>query len=102
MGEHHRIFDPPTPRSAAGEFVERLTSSPRAAWLPVNDAVWRGFRRLMAHDAGIVGPLVPDAFVAASAIAHGARLATADRGMGRFSGLRFFDPAVGRQEGRAT
>jgi predicted nucleic acid-binding protein len=33
--------------------------------------------------------------VAATAIAHGARLATADRGMARFPGLRLVNPLRG-------
>lgn len=89
---HHRIFDPPAPTSTAADFLDRLAGSPRAVWLPVNEAVWASYRRLVAGDPAIRGPLVPDAFLAASAIAHGAQLATADRGMARFPGLRHFDP----------
>ncbi|MGN6200410.1 PIN domain-containing protein [Humibacter sp.] len=37
--------------------------------------------------------LVPDAYFAAMCLAHGARLATADRGFARFAGLDWFDPA---------
>jgi predicted nucleic acid-binding protein len=37
---------------------------------------------------------VPDAYLAALAISHGCRLATADRGFARFPGLDHFDPAA--------
>jgi predicted nucleic acid-binding protein len=38
------------------------------------------------------GPLVPDAWLAALALSHGCRLATADRGFARFDGLDWFVP----------
>ena len=38
---------------------------------------------------------VADAYLAALAVGHGARMATADRGMARFAGLQIFDPARG-------
>jgi len=42
----------------------------------------------------ISGTLVPDAHLAAVALTHGCRLATADRGFARFPGLDWFDPAA--------
>jgi len=36
---------------------------------------------------------VPDGWLAAIALSQGARIATADRGFGRYPGLRFYDPA---------
>jgi predicted nucleic acid-binding protein len=47
----------------------------------------------------IRGNLVPDAWIAALAISHGARLATADRGFARYEGLDFFDPVAPDGEG---
>ncbi len=46
----------------------------------------------MAADVGIRGSRVPDAWLAALAISHGARLATADRDFARDEGLDGFDP----------
>ncbi|MDQ3642021.1 MAG: hypothetical protein M3450_11325 [Actinomycetota bacterium] len=37
---------------------------------------------------------MPDAHLAAVAVAHGCRLATADRGFARFPALDWFDPAT--------
>ncbi len=60
--------------------------------LPDVNVGWTGLSRLLHDDPGVVG-LVPDAFLASLAVAHGCRLATADRGFARFPGLTWFDPA---------
>ncbi len=53
--------------------------------------------RLVADDPQVRANLVPDAYLAAVAITHNARIATRDRGFARFPGLRWFDPvAAGR------
>lgn len=54
---------------------------------------WTEFERLAEQDRGLRANLVPDAFLAALARAHGCRVATADRGFSRFPGVRTFDPA---------
>lgn len=89
---HPRLVDPPAPTSRALEFVDWLIAAPGAHWVAPGAAVWATFATL-AEDRGIRGNLVPDAYLAALCIAHGARLATADRGFARFERLRFFDPA---------
>lgn len=89
-----RIFPQGAPVAAALELVTWLRGAPRIRWVPSGQATWDAFDRLVADDPGIRGNLVPDAHLAASAVAHGARLATADRGFARFPGLRFFDPAA--------
>jgi predicted nucleic acid-binding protein len=48
--------------------------------------------RDLVRPTGTAGNLVTDAHLAALAIGHGARLATADRDFGRFPGLDWFDP----------
>lgn len=88
-----RIFPRPAPTAAALEFVMWLRDAPGARWIPSGPATWNVFDRLVAEDPGIRGNLVPDAHLAATVIAHGARLATTDRGFARYPGLRFFDPA---------
>jgi toxin-antitoxin system PIN domain toxin len=92
IATHPRIFEHPQPASAVTAFVERLRRSPGARTVCATAATWRLFADLVDGDVGIRDNLVPDAYLAALAISHGCRLATADRGFGRFPGLRFFDP----------
>lgn len=87
-----RAFDPPATRAVALDFVERLRSAPDARTLIPTPAVWRTFAGLVDDDPQSSGNLVSDAWLAANAIAHGAVLATADRGMARWPGLEWFDP----------
>lgn len=47
---------------------------------------------LLCRSAEVRGNLVPDAYLAAMAIERGAVMCTADRGFGRFPGLRWRDP----------
>jgi uncharacterized protein len=88
-----RIYDAPTPAVEALAFVDALIHSPAAAWVRPNQTAWRVLSDLAEQDAGIGGNRVPDAYLAALAIANGARLATADRGFSRYPGLAWFDPA---------
>ncbi|MPZ88483.1 MAG: PIN domain-containing protein [Nitriliruptorales bacterium] len=89
-----RIMARPAPLSAALAFVDRLRGAPRARWLPTGDVPWDALRGLATNDKALGGNLLPDAHLAALAIAHGARLATADRGFARFPELDWFDPAA--------
>ena len=89
-----RIVPKPAPISLALEFVARLNTASRARWLPAGPASWRHLGDLADQDRGITGNLVPDAYLAALALAHGCRIATADRGFARFPGLDWFDPAA--------
>lgn len=56
------------------------------------DASWSRLTALAAGDRAVRRNLVPDSHLAAVALTHGGRIATADRGFARFSGLRFFNP----------
>jgi len=89
-----RIVATPAPAALALRFVSRLTAARRAYWLPCGPLAWSQVGELAAGDRGVAGNLVPDAFLAALAITHGCRLATADRGFARFPGLDWFDPAA--------
>ncbi len=89
-----RIFADPAPMAATLEFLDRVRAAQRARWLPAGGAAWGRLTELTREDRGIRGNLVPDAFLAALALAHGCRVATADRGFARFPGLAFFDPAA--------
>lgn len=89
-----RFLTDPAPVELALEFVTRLRQGTRARWIPPGHQSWETLTRLAEGDRGIRGNLVPDAHLAAVALTHNARLATADRGFGRFPGLRWFDPAA--------
>lgn len=89
-----RFLADPTPARFALEFVNRLRGAARARWLPAGHPTWDALGHLVDQDTGIRGNVVPDAHLAAAALAHGCRLATADRGFARYPGLRWFDPAT--------
>jgi uncharacterized protein len=88
-----RTLADPAPTSAALRFVERLRAAPRGRPLAATPATWEVLGAHVRQDRGIRGNLVPDAYLAALAVSHGCRLASADRGFARFPGLDFFDPA---------
>jgi len=94
LATHPRVFDPPVDPATARRFVTDLRTAPRARPLHANDAVYATFDELLAGDVRAVGNLVPDAWLAAVTIAHGGRLATADRGMARWPGLDMFQPVA--------
>lgn len=89
---HPKIMPAPAPIERALDFVRAVADAPAARWLPASAVLWNTFARLAADDVAIKGALVPDAYLASAAIAHGARLATADRGFARYPGLNWFDP----------
>ncbi|WP_221936752.1 TA system VapC family ribonuclease toxin [Skermania sp. ID1734] len=88
-----RIADPPAKTATALKFVKDLRQAKRVSWLHSSDAVWDQLAKFAHHDRGIRANAIPDAYLAACAKVHGAQLATADRGFGRFPGFRWFDPA---------
>ncbi|MBA2554732.1 MAG: PIN domain-containing protein [Geodermatophilaceae bacterium] len=87
-----RILSRPAPTEAALSFVERLIAAPRSRWLSSGAVAWEHLADLVRGDSAIRGNLLPDAHLAAVALAHGCRFATADRGFARFPGLDWFDP----------
>ena len=78
-----RFLEEPSAPSKAMSFVSALRAAERARWVPAGHQVWQSLERLVAADRGIRGNRVPDAYLAAVAITHGCRLATADRGFAR-------------------
>lgn len=88
-----RIFTEPATLAQALAFVDTLRGARRARWLVANVAVWTTLTEIAGTDPRVRGNIVPDAWLAALARAHGSRLATADRGFARFAGLDWFDPA---------
>jgi uncharacterized protein len=89
---HPRIVADPAPMTEALAFVGALRRARRARWLAPTTAAWDRLDTLARTDPMVRANLVPDAWLASLAIAHGARLATADRGMARFDGLDWFTP----------
>jgi toxin-antitoxin system PIN domain toxin len=88
----HRVYQLPAPIDQALAFTSALRRGRRARVVEDNASVWSAFDSLVAKDRQIKGNLVPDAYIAAVAISHKARVATRDRGFSRFPGLKWFDP----------
>lgn len=94
LATHPCVFEPPVDRATVRRFLTDLRTAPRARPLHANDAVYATFDALLADDPQATGNLVPDAWLAAVTIAHGGRLATADRGMARWPGLELLKPVA--------
>lgn len=86
---NRKIFDPPTPMETAIAFCQRLVEWPRAVLVMPSRRHWDLFVDLCA---GVEGPLVTDAYLAALAIEHGCELITTDSDFARFKGLRWRHP----------
>lgn len=91
---HPHVISPPTPMSQALLFTRWLFEVPGTNWLTPERSVWETFDRIAVADPGVRGNLVPDAYLAALCLAHGATIATADRDFARFDGLHRIDPAA--------
>lgn len=89
---HPRIMAVPAPLPVALRFVDALRAAPRARPIAASTATWALLGEWAEGDAQLRGNLVPDAWLAALARSHGARLATADRGFARYRGLDWFVP----------
>ena len=93
---NHVVVSPAATTSEAFAFVDALRQT---AWVRAalgSRIVLDRLRDLCVNDPSIRGNRVPAAYLAATALAHDARLATRDRGFARFPGLRWFDPAASR------
>lgn len=88
---HPRVFRDPTPLDTALTFLDAVRAAPNLVEVAPGDRHWAIFRRLCA-DADVRGNLVPDAYLAAMAIEHGATWWSADRGFARYPGLRWRHP----------
>ncbi len=85
---NHRVYREPTPPDRALEFCQTVLAAPAAVPLRPGARHWPIFSGLCRR-VGVRGNLVPDAFLAALAIEHGATWVTTDRGFARFPGLRW-------------
>lgn len=73
-----RIFSAPAPPRAAMGFVEALRGRRRSRGVDDHGSVWSILAQLVEGDRGLTGRLVPDAYLAAVALSHRARIATRD------------------------
>lgn len=89
---HRRVFSDPATPAQAWAFVDAVRRAPAAQPVPATEATWRAFGTLLEVDDGVRGNLVPDAWLAALALSHGAVLGTRDRGFARFAGLQLAVP----------
>lgn len=85
---NYRVYREPTPPDRALEFCETVLAAPAAFPVRPGARHWSIFSGLCRR-VGARGNLVPDAFLAALAIEHGATWVTTDRGFARFPGLRW-------------
>lgn len=88
---HPQVFREPTPIDVALAFVESLRAGPACISVAADERHWPIFAEL-SRRVGATGNRVPDAFLAALAMEHGATLVTADRGFARYSDLRWEHP----------
>lgn len=88
---NHRVFREPTPLPVAVEFVEALRSTPNVVAVGPGARHWAIFMDL-CRGIGARGDDIPDAYLAAIAVEHGATWYSADRGFARFRGLRWVHP----------
>jgi len=91
---HPRIHAVPTPVEIALGQIEAWLESPSLHLLAENERHWPRLRDLIAK-AGLQGPMVHDARIAALCLAHGIReLWSADRDFSRFPALRVRNPLI--------
>lgn len=88
---HPRAMRRPASTETALAFADTLREQPNTVTLSPGPRHWGIFARL-CREARATGNLVPDAYLAALAIEHGAELITTDRGFARFPGLRWRPP----------
>lgn len=94
IATHPRIYDPPTPLTAALEQVDAWLEAPSLVLLAESDLHWSPLRAL-AQAGQVTGPRIHDARVAALCIQHGVReLWSADRDFSRFGGLTVVNPLI--------
>lgn len=86
-----RVFSEPESLSEAWDQVEAWLDA-EVVWIPSPTTRHRHVLAECLNIAGLQANDVPDAHLAALAIEHGLRLASADSGFARFSGLDWFNP----------
>jgi len=88
---NHRVYRDPTPPHVALDFCDRVLAGPAAVRVRPGSGHWD----LFVDACRVVGAranVVPDAYLAALAVEHGATWLTTDRAFARFPGLRWRRP----------
>ena len=88
-----RILPTPLHPDEAFSLIDWIVQHPRASFLGSDDRTRALFRDAVST-LGLRGDDVPDAWLAASAMAVDATLVTYDRGFRRFPGLRTYEPGT--------
>ena len=88
---NRRLFDRPATVADAWGQVEEWLALP-TVWIPTATRQHAEVFGELCRAHTLSANDVPDAHLAALAISHGLKLATHDRGFGRFEGLRWVDP----------
>jgi uncharacterized protein len=93
LATNRRIFEVPTPRADAFEFIEATRAQ------PLHLSIAQGPRHLallrsLCDEADALGDLVPDAVIAAVAAEHSCEIVTLDRDFARFRSVRHRHPAA--------
>jgi uncharacterized protein len=88
---NHRVYHDPTAPLIALEFCQDVLSAPASVAVRPGPRHWGIFSSL-CREVRARGTTVPDAYLAALAIEHGATWVTNDRGFARFPGLRWTTP----------
>lgn len=88
---NRRVFEVPTPLDDAFAFIDAVRAQP--THVPVEPGEQHlALLRQACADGDAVGDLIPDAYLVALALEHGAELASFDRDFARFPGLRWIVP----------
>ena len=88
---NHRVYRRPTSPADALEFCDAVLAAPAAVAVRTGARHWSIFTEL-CRSVGARANVVPDAYLAALAIEHGATWITTDRSFARFPGLRWTTP----------
>jgi uncharacterized protein len=91
IATNRRVFAEPARLDDVLAFMDVLYGSPAIRRLEPGPRHWQLFSDLCRASAA-TGDRVPDAWLAALAMENRATLITADRGFGRYPGLRWRDP----------
>ncbi len=91
---NHRVYREPTPPEVALGFCDQVMAGPAAVRVRPGPDHWGLFVEA-CRVVGARGNVVPDAYLAALAVEHGATWLTTDRGFARFPGLRWRHPLDG-------
>jgi len=88
---NHRIFRDPSTPSRAFDSCAAVCSAPAAVPITAGPGTGTSFAKL-CRTVSARANVIPDAYLAALALEHGATFVTRDRRFARFPGLRRLDP----------